>query len=170
MAVGADAARPKHKKKTVRTEQKSTAPKKKKTAPPRSRKSVESERKRTNEQIKQTTEDIRRNKERTERQLNSLASLDGQIQSQRNEIVSLQTLIDSIDRRSRALADTIARAENDVARLRENTKRSLREARKNRQAMTDVNLVFSSSTFSEGAKRVSYLKQLQRWRISHIAN
>ncbi len=121
MAVGADAARPKHKKKTVRTEQKSTAPKKKKTAPPRSRKSVESERKRTNEQIKQTTEDIRRNKERTERQLNSLASLDGQIQSHRNEIVSLQTLIDSIDRRSRVLADPIARADNDVARRRVNT-------------------------------------------------
>lgn len=162
--MGADAARPKQKKKTVRTEQKATAPKKKKSAPARSRKSVESERKRTNEQIRKTTEDIRRNNERTERQLNSLASLDGQIRSQRDEIASLQTMIDSIDRRSRALADTIVKAESDVARLRENSKLSLREARKNRQAMTDVNLVFSSSTFAEGAKRLSYLKQLQRWR------
>ena len=164
VAIGADAARPKQKKKTVRTEQKSTAPKKKKAAPARSRKNVESERRKANEQIRQTKEDIRRNNERTERQLNALASLDGQIRSHRDEISSLQVVIDSIDRRTRALADTIARAESDVARLRENSRRSLREARKNRQAMTDVNLIFSSSTFSEGAKRVSYLKQLQRWR------
>ncbi|MCM1451864.1 MAG: peptidoglycan DD-metalloendopeptidase family protein [Clostridium sp.] len=130
--------------------------------PRRSKSQVRTDRQRTSQQVKQTKQRITLNERQLRTCLNNLDELNAEIALQNKKIKATERSIDSIKAAAKAVNDTIAKISSDVDKLTESAKLSLREARKRRQSMSSAGMILSSKNFTQAAKRLHYLKELDR--------
>lgn len=133
--------------------------KKKKNAETNSTKSLQDEQKTIKAEIDKTKKQIDENKQSTLQQLNSLDQLKGEITITTGNINSLTQEVRIIEGQEKTAADSIAYLEENIARLKKECGRSLRDSRKNRRSLSEFDLIFSSSTFHQALKRTGRIRQ-----------
>lgn len=114
--------------------------------------------------VTQTSQLVSANKKELSRKLNELYSVNGEILRLDASISALEVKISQLGDSISSVEDEIALLGKDVETLKRSMGESLREARKQRQNMTDMGLLLSSKNFSEAMHRLSYLKQLDKSR------
>lgn len=109
-------------------------------------------------------------------QKNKKASL-AQVASVRRKIAAREELIRTINKRVRLLDETIYQNELEVYRMRKELDtlkqqyaRSIAFAYKNRSSYQYLNFLFSSTSFNDAIKRVTYLKSYRRLRETQVSN
>lgn len=130
----------------------------------RSSSAVKKERQEAGRRISQTQEQIKENARLTRSRLNSLNSLQADIQEKNTLIAKLKARISAIEADMRNASDSIAKIGADVETLRKSAAESLRQSRSMRQSMTATAMIFSSKNFSDAMRRADYLKQLDKSR------
>lgn len=127
----------------------------------RSSSTVKSERTKTKKEIEQTRRKIEDNKHKVREQLNNLSNINKEIELQNVVMENIQERIDSLETHISVLSDSISANEARIGRLREALADKLVESRRRRKTMSPTAFVFSASTFSQMAKRMNYLRQLE---------
>ncbi|MDE7143602.1 MAG: hypothetical protein K2N76_02260, partial [Muribaculaceae bacterium] len=79
-------------------------------------------------------------------------------------IKRLQLRIDSIVGASKAVSDSIALRESELATLRGHYARTVRASRRYRREMNTINFLFSADDFSQAYRRMRYLEEYSGWR------
>ena len=134
----------------------------KKKDAPRNQSTIKRERQQTQQEITRTRRAIDDNTRRTRQNLDRLNNLDAQISRQQSTINSLNTRLDTINSHISSSEDSIKKIEHDVALLRADLKKSLRDARSRRNRINSLAFVFSSPDFKSATHRYAYLRQLQK--------
>ncbi|MDE6693562.1 MAG: hypothetical protein K2K05_09280, partial [Muribaculaceae bacterium] len=124
--------------------------------------SLQSEQKTIKAEIAQTKKDIDANKKSTMKQLNALDQLKGEITISTNNINNLTQEVRTIEIQEKEATDSIAILESKIGRLRNESARSLRDNRKNRRTMSELNLIFSSTSFHQALKRSGRIRQVNK--------
>lgn len=162
----ADAKRSRARQKRSGTTTATSAPPtdKQKQANPRTSSTVKKEKKENEQRMNQARQELRENQKRTSRQINALNSLNGEIRQQTLDIDQLRVTIAALDSLAASLTDSISVLNRDIAALRANYAKSLRDARSSRQKMSTLSLLFSSESFYQAMRRLGYMRQLDKWR------
>ncbi len=132
----------------------------------RSAQSVRQERNRTSREIETTRRDIRANLAQTKKKVNALRSIEADIAISQRSIDTINSAIDTLNLRLSSLEDTITATEANLALERERYGESLRKARTMRQGLNPLTFVFSSKTFAESWRRMRFLREAGKSRIS----
>ena len=133
-------------------------------ATPRNSKSVRKQRTATEQKIARTRSQINRNSEEIRRELLSLQSLEADIEERNSELAHIRTLIKSLDRKQRLLADTIEINSRKIDILRESYAKALRAGRRQRSLASKAAYIFSSQSFTQARSRMRYLNELRSWQ------
>lgn len=141
--------------------QKAQSGKGKSTAQP-STKSLQNEQNTIKAEIAKTKKQIDENKQSTMKQLNNLDQLKGEISISTNNINNLTQEVRSIETQEKTASDSIAMLETRIERLRNESAKSLRDNRKNRRTMSELNLIFSSTSFHQALKRSGRIHQVNK--------
>ncbi len=135
------------------------AGKKQNSPKPQTSQSLQKEQKNVKAEIAKTQKQIEENKQSTLKQLNSLDQLKGEITTTTNNINSLTREVQTIEAQEKVAADSITMLDARVERLRQEAARSLRDNRKNRRSLSELNLIFSAPTFYQALKRSGRIRQ-----------
>lgn len=135
-------------------------------AGPRSASSIRQERNRTSREIESTRRNIRANLAQTKKKVNALRSIEADIALSQKSIDTITSAIDTLNMRLGSLEDTIALTERNLALERGRYGESLRKARSMRQGLNPLAYVFSSKTFAESWRRMRFLREAGKSRIS----
>lgn len=130
----------------------------------RTRQSVNRQRQTTQKQIAETNRKLTANNAQISQRLNQLNRLDAHMRVNNNTIRSLYRSIDSINRVSRRMTDSIASMEQRLSAIRANYAMAVRTARRNRNAMDPSVFIFSAPSFSQAYRRYRYLQEYSQWR------
>lgn len=130
----------------------------------RTQKSVQSERRAAAQKIERTRRELTENEKQTQRELRGLQALEGEIRVHETEVSRLSAQAADLQRRSKALGDSIEANEARLKVLRESYARAVRSMRRQRQLAGDASFIFSSSSFSQARSRMRYLKELSGWQ------
>ena len=130
----------------------------------RTQKSVQSERRAAAQKIERTRRELTENEKQTQRELRGLQALEGEIRVHETEVSRLSAQAADLQRRSKALGDSIEANEARLKVLRESYARAVRSMRRQRQLAGDASFIFSSSSFSQARSRMRYLKELSSWQ------
>lgn len=130
----------------------------------RTQKSVQSERRAAAQKIERTRRELTENEQQTRRELLGLQALEGEIRVHETEVSRLAAQAADLQRRSKALGDSIEANEARLKVLRESYARAVRSMRRQRQLAGDASFIFSSSSFSQARSRMRYLKELSGWQ------
>lgn len=152
-------------KKSNSANQKSSGKTKKNTNQQTSQ-SLQNEQKTIKAEIAQTKKQIDENKQSTLKQLNNLDQLKGEIKVTTDNINNLTQEVRSIEEQEKVAVDSISILESKVDRLKMESAKSLRDSRKNRQRMSDLNLIFSSKSFYQAMKRTGRIRQANERAVS----
>lgn len=145
-------------KKTNKQNKKSTGQTNNTTKAP-STQTLQNEQKTIKAEIAQTKKQIDENKQSTLQQLNNLDQLKGEIRNTTTSINNLTQEVRTIEGQEKKAIDSIASLETKVERLKKESAKSLRDSRKTRQNMSDLNLIFSSKSFYQALKRTGRIRQ-----------
>lgn len=141
--------------------QKSTG-KGKATTQHQSTQSLQNEQNTIKAEIAKTKKEIDANKQSTMKQLNALDQLKGEITISTNNINNLTQEVRTIEAQEKEASDSIAMLEKRIEQLRNESARSLRDNRKNRRSMSELNLIFSSTSFHQALKRSGRIRQVNK--------
>lgn len=130
----------------------------------RTRQSVSRQRQTTQKQIAETNRKLTANNALISQRLGQLNRLDARMRDNNNAIRGLYRSIDSINRVSRRLTDSIGAMERRLASIRANYATAVRTARRNRNAMDPSVFIFSAPSFSQAYRRYRYLQEYSQWR------
>jgi septal ring factor EnvC (AmiA/AmiB activator) len=125
---------------------------------------LEKERQRLKREIEQTQELLDKNKKTTKESLGQLALINRKLNLQGNVIENISKDIDLLD-------NTIYKSQRDVNKLqllldtlKQEYSKSMVYAYKNRSNSDFLNFIFSSSSFNDAIKRITYLKSYRNYR------
>lgn len=130
----------------------------------RSSTSVRKERQDETKKLNQTRRKLDANQRQISQRLNDLNALAAQINSTSAKITAKQKQISNIDARITSASDSITLLGAEIEKLKEGTRKSLREARTRRQTMSATSMVLNAQSFRQAVKRAGYLKQLEASR------
>lgn len=99
-----------------------------------------------------------------QRRMQNLNRLQQRIADTSAGIKRLQIRIDSIGGASKAVSDSIALRESELAALRSHYARTVRASRRYRREMNTINFLFSADDFSQAYRRMRYLEEYSGWR------
>ncbi|MDE5912013.1 MAG: peptidoglycan DD-metalloendopeptidase family protein [Muribaculaceae bacterium] len=99
-----------------------------------------------------------------QRRMQNLNRLQQRIADTNAGIKRLQLRIDSIVGASKAVSDSIALRESELATLRGHYARTVRASRRYRREMNTINFLFSADDFSQAYRRMRYLEEYSGWR------
>ncbi len=129
----------------------------------RNSRTVRRERTEHERRSRRTQRQIQVNIEQTERELARFEHLQARIAESEARIAVLQPRVDSLNRRSRALADSVEATTARVERLRAAYGESLRSIRRLRQISSPAAFIFASESFGQAWRRLRYLRELAQW-------
>lgn len=132
----------------------SSAPKK-----PRTSAGVKKEKELVRSQIKKTEAQVKQVEADTKKQLNDLSVLKGEINIINRKISSTKDNISKIDRQRKTVTDSIAILEENISRLKDLTSKFLTDSRRNRESLSEMELIFSSKSFYQALKRSGRMRQ-----------
>lgn len=115
-------------------------------------------------EVERTRKQISQNTNETRRQLNRLESLTAEAGKCEKSISDLNKRISALDSRIKAMDDSISRMEHDLGVIRTAYAQNLRDMRSRRQLMSELAIIFSSSSFTEAYRRHRYLVEFERWQ------
>lgn len=125
---------------------------------------LKKEKQTTAKQIKETSKKLRDNKRETQRQINRLSTLRGDMNRQ-NEIISeAKKQADSVAVAMTILSDSILSLENDVKRLQAGYAAALRKLQTTNSPATMLRYIFASKSIEQMYRRARYIKQFSSWR------
>ncbi|MDE7443803.1 MAG: hypothetical protein K2M65_06555, partial [Muribaculaceae bacterium] len=130
----------------------------------RTRQSVSRQRQTTQKQIAETSRKITANNAQISQRLGQLNRLDANMRVNNDAIRGLYRSIDSINRVSKRLNDSISSMEHRLSAIRANYATAVRTARRNRNAMDPSVFIFSAPSFSQAYRRYRYLQEYSEWR------
>lgn len=132
--------------------------------PKRTSSDARTQRKQTEQQIAKTTKKITLTEAEITKRLGRINTLEQGIQrSQANEL-QLKQRLDSVERQTALVKDSIAVNEASLAQLRSTYVAAVRSSRRNRRELNTVTFLFSAETFRQASRRMDYLAQFSRWR------
>lgn len=115
-------------------------------------------------EIRETKQKITLNTRETEKRLNQLNLLEGEITDCNRRIGTLSTHIDSINLNINHANDSIAALDRRLAAISQQYVKSLRKTQGRRQQMNALAFIFSSDSFSQAYRRMRSLRQFSKWR------
>lgn len=128
----------------------------------RSQSAIKRERQQTQQEIARTRTALDDNARRTRQNLDRLNDLDAQITRQQSTIHTLSVRLDTINTHISHSEDSIRHIEQNVASLRADLKKTLREMRSRRRRINSLAFIFSAPDFNSASRRYNYLQQLQQ--------
>lgn len=135
----------------------------------RTEKTVKSDKKAKQAEIKQTEAELRQKREEATRQLNQLNLLSGQIEECTSEIARLKNTVDSVNVLITDVNDSIAVLETRLSGLKHSYGSAMRRSRARRNQISDLAMIFSSSSIREAYRRNRLLQQQARWQSRKVA-
>ncbi len=133
-------------------------------AQPAGQQELEKQRQQLKREIEQTQELLDKNKKTTKENLTQLALINRKLNLQGNVIENIGKDINLLD-------NTIYKSQKDVNKLqvlldtlKQEYAKSMEYAYKNRSSSDFLNFIFSSSSFNDAIKRITYLKSYRNYR------
>lgn len=126
---------------------------------PRTSAGVKKEKELVRSQIKKTEAQVKQVEADTKKQLNDLSVLKGEINIINRKISSTKDNISKIDRQRKTVTDSIAILEENISRLKDLTSKFLTDSRRNRESLSEMELIFSSKSFYQALKRSGRMRQ-----------
>lgn len=126
--------------------------------------SVRKERQDETKKLNQTRRKLDANQRQISQRLNDLNALAAEINATSAKITAKQKQISNLDARITSASDSITLLSAEIEKLKEGTRKSLREARTRRQTMSATSMVLNAESFRQAVKRAGYLKQLEASR------
>ena len=161
-------------RKTTRTEQKQPQKQPQKQTGKQSQKQTQSRnrtaadvkkaKERAQGQIKEAQRKITLNTQETEKRLNQLTLLEGEIEQCNTRIAGLTSEIEGYNSRIAVVSDSIADLDNRLEAITARYVRSIRKSQSHGQQMSDLAFIFSSESFAQAYRRARALHQFSKWR------
>lgn len=125
---------------------------------------LEKQRQELKKELEQVQDLLNKNKKNTKENLSTLANINKKLTIQEN-------VIDNINREINLMDNNIYRSQRDVNKLqllldtlKQEYEKSMLYAYKNRSNSDFLNFIFSSSSFNDAIKRITYLKSYRNYR------
>lgn len=131
---------------------------------PRSSARIDQARRQASQQVDRTRRDMRLNQEQLTQTLDELYAIEARIDSLNRQMGRVKSSISVYDDSIKRLNDSIEALTAEIGAIKGSLSRSLRDARSRRQSMSSLGMVLSSSSFNDGMRRISYIRQLDRSR------
>lgn len=135
-----------------------------KTKSGKSASQIRQEKKQAEEEVRKTQQQLKFNRRLTEKHLNDLELVEGEIGDCNRRIGNITGRIDSLDRRIGVVSDSIATLDNRLSSISKNYARALRKTQGRGQQTSMMAFVFSSESFAEAYRRMNSVKQFDKWR------
>jgi len=127
-------------------------------------KTVKSEQQAAQRRIKETSRKISDNEQKTERTLNQLNLLRGEISQKEAQILTTRMQLDSIGKDITLAQDSLSALENRLAKLKSSYVAALRKLQGTQQFTNQLAYIFASESFSKALARIRYVKSFSKWR------
>lgn len=115
-------------------------------------------------QQKETKEKIRENAVETEKRLNQLNLVEGEIGECNAKIGEISLHIDSLNRQMGTLNDSISTLDTHLKKISSSYAAALRKTQGRRQQTSELAFIFSSESFAQAYRRLRALRQFDKWR------
>lgn len=125
---------------------------------------IRQEKKQAEAEVRKTQQQLTFNRQLTERHLNDLQLVEGEIGDCNLRIGSISGRIDSLNRRIGVVNDSIATLDSRLSSISRNYARALRKTQGRGQQTSMMAFVFSSDSFAEAYRRMNAVKQFDKWR------
>ena len=117
--------------------------------------------------IKETRRQITLNTRETERQLNNLQLVQGEITDCNARIGIINQRLDSLGRRSATVKDSIAALDSRLKTMTDVYAKALRKSQGRRNQTSQLAFLLSSESFNQAYRRMSAVRQFGKWRGRH---
>lgn len=122
-------------------------------------KELEKQRKLIQQQIQETESLLQTTKKDVGGQLNSLATLTGQIEERKRLVLQLNADVEAMDKEIASLNNQLIELENDLKMKKDQYALSVRYLHRNRTIQDKLMFVFSAKTLSQTYRRMRYVKE-----------
>lgn len=146
-----------NKKKTTNAQQ--TAPKKNETSS-----DVKRQQAQVQQEVANTRKAIKENDGNIRKGLSDLQSLQGEINVVQQRVNSLGKELQTLNGRIESLEKSISTNKAELQRLRTEYVKAVKKMRVARKQNSALTYIFSAENFSQGLRRMRYLREFSRWR------
>jgi len=151
-------------KRKTATNKKTAASNQAKNTKPRTAAEVKQAKQRNAGELRKTRQQLKINTAETEKRLNQLNLLEGEIDECNANIKRFTHSVDSINAAIQVANDSIAALDNRLAAITEKYVKAIRRTQGHRQQMSELAFIFSSESFSQAYRRMRSLRQFAKWR------
>lgn len=121
-------------------------------------------REQTLKELNETNKKLNRTLRNAKSSLNELNSITAEIRQQRNLIAKINREITAINRRQRAVKDTIYLLQKDLTAKKRSYAKAVKRMGHRRSEYDELMFIFSASSLSQSYRRARYLKEYSAWR------
>lgn len=146
------------------TQKKKSRTARKKSTKPRSSGDVRREQKRNSAEMQQTGRRITLNAKETERALNNLQQLEGEIGDCNRRIAVIDARLDTLNRRTGAVTDSIDRLNRHLSTITKSYAQALRRSQGRRSQTSQLAFLLSSESFAQAYRRLGAVRSFGKWR------
>ncbi len=125
---------------------------------------VRREQKRNSAEMQQTRKEIALNTRETERRLNDLALVEGEIGDCNRRISVINQRIDSLNGRVLTVGDSIGVLDSQIATITRTYAKALRRSQGKRSQTSKMAFLLSSKSFAQAYRRMNAVRQVGKWR------
>lgn len=126
--------------------------------------SAQTEQQATRNKIKETTKKINDNSVRTEKELNKLNLLRGEITQKERQISETRSQIDTLNNSITKAQEQLDGLNNRLEQLRNAYKTALRRLQGTQYATNELAYIFGSESFTKAYSRIRYTQEFANWR------
>lgn len=126
--------------------------------------SAQTEQQATQKKIKETTKKLNDNSAQTEKELNKLNLLRGEITQKERQILETRSQIDTLSNSITKAQDQLDDLNNRLEQLRNAYKTALRRLQGTQYATNELAYIFGSESFTKAYSRIRYTQEFANWR------
>lgn len=121
-------------------------------------------REQTLKELNETNKKLNKTLRNAKSSLNELNSITAEIRQQRNLIAKINREIATINRKQRAVKDTIYLLQKDLTAKKRSYAKAVKRMGHRRSEYDELMFIFSASSLSQSYRRARYLKEYSAWR------
>ncbi len=126
--------------------------------------SAQTEQQATQKKIKETTKKLNDNSAQTEKELNKLNLLRGEITQKERQILETRSQIDTLSNSITKAQDQLDDLNNRLEQLKNAYKTTLRRLQGTQYATNELAYIFGSESFTKAYSRIRYTQEFANWR------
>lgn len=126
--------------------------------------SAQTEQQATQKKIKETTKKLNDNSAQTEKELNKLNLLRGEITQKERQILETRSQIDTLSNSITKAQDQLDDLNNRLEQLKNAYKTALRRLQGTQYATNELAYIFGSESFTKAYSRIRYTQEFANWR------